>query len=61
MKDSIDIHVGWRVRQRRWSLGMTMQKLCNEVGIKYQQLQKYETGEIRIGASRMWEIANATE
>ena len=59
MKRSIDVHVGWRMRQRRWLLGMSLQHLGDQVGIKFQQIQKYETGANRISASRMWEIAGA--
>ncbi|HSF96208.1 MAG TPA: helix-turn-helix transcriptional regulator, partial [Thermohalobaculum sp.] len=61
MKHPVDIHVGQRVRQRRWMVGMTQQQLGDTVGIKFQQIQKYETGANRISASRMWDIANALE
>ncbi len=61
MKHSIDIHVGWRVRERRSLLRMTQQELGDNIGIKYQQIQKYETGTNRISASRMWDIAAAME
>lgn len=57
MKHPVDIHVGKRVRQRRWMLGMTQQQLAGSVGIKFQQIQKYETGANRISASRLWDIA----
>ena len=61
MKHPVDVHVGQRVRQRRWMVGMTQQQLGDKVGIKFQQIQKYETGANRISASRMWDIANALE
>ncbi|MEM0923219.1 MAG: helix-turn-helix transcriptional regulator [Pseudomonadota bacterium] len=61
MKHPVDIHVGQRVRQRRWMVGMTQQQLGNQVGIKFQQIQKYETGTNRISASRLWDIATALE
>ncbi len=61
MKHSIDVHVGQRVRQRRWTVGMTLQQLGEKTGISYQQIKKYETGANRIGASRMWDIAVAME
>ena len=48
MKHPVDLHVGQRVRQRRWLLGMTQQQLAEKVGIKFQQIQKYETGANRI-------------
>jgi len=61
MKHSVDVHVGQRVRQRRYLAGMTLQELGDRVGIKSQQIQKYETGANRISASRMWDIAVAME
>jgi len=59
MSHPVDVHVGRRVRQRRWVLGMTQQQLANAVGIKFQQIQKYETGANRVSASRLWDIAEA--
>ena len=61
MAHKVDIHVGKRVRQRRWLTGMTQQKLAEIVGIKFQQIQKYETGANRVSASRLWDIADALE
>ncbi|WP_298434326.1 helix-turn-helix transcriptional regulator [uncultured Jannaschia sp.] len=61
MKHPVDVHVGKRVRHRRWVIGMTQQQLAEHVGIKFQQIQKYETGMNRISASRLWEIAHAME
>ncbi len=61
MKHSVDVHVGQRVRQRRWMADLTQQQLGDQVGIKFQQIQKYETGTNRISASRMWDIAAAME
>lgn len=61
MRHPVDVHVGQRVRQRRWMVGMTQQKLAERVGIKFQQIQKYETGANRISASRLWDIARALE
>ena len=61
MKHPVDVHVGQRVRQRRWMVGMTQQQLGEKVGIKFQQIQKYETGMNRISASRLWDIANALD
>jgi transcriptional regulator with XRE-family HTH domain len=61
MKHPVDIHVGKRVRHRRWMLGMTQQQLGERVGIKFQQVQKYETGMNRVSASRLWEIAEALD
>ncbi|HUF57099.1 MAG TPA: helix-turn-helix transcriptional regulator [Thermohalobaculum sp.] len=61
MRHPVDCHVGQRVRQRRWMLGMTQQQLSEKVGIKFQQIQKYETGTNRISASRLWDIAAALD
>ena len=59
MKHPVDVHVGKRVRHRRWMVGMTQQQLAERVGIKFQQIQKYETGANRISASRLWDISAA--
>ncbi|MCG7494317.1 helix-turn-helix domain-containing protein [Thalassobius sp. Cn5-15] len=59
MAHPVDMHVGKRIRHRRWMAGMTQQHLASEVGIKFQQIQKYETGANRVSASRLWHIANA--
>ncbi len=59
MKHPVDVHVGKRVRHRRWLVGMTQQQLAERVGIKFQQIQKYETGMNRVSASRLWDIAAA--
>jgi transcriptional regulator with XRE-family HTH domain len=59
MKHPVDVHVGKRIRHRRWLVGMTQQQLAEKVGIKFQQIQKYETGMNRVSASRLWDIATA--
>jgi transcriptional regulator with XRE-family HTH domain len=53
----IDKHVGSRVRMRRMMLGMSQEKLGNALGLTFQQVQKYEKGTNRIGASRLQQIA----
>ncbi len=53
----IDIHVGSRVRLRRTMLGMSQEKLGESLGITFQQIQKYEKGTNRVGASRLQQIA----
>lgn len=58
MKHPVDVHVGKRIRHRRWMNGTTQQQLAEQVGIKFQQIQKYETGMNRVSASRLWDIAN---
>ncbi len=55
----IDIHVGSRVRLRRTMQGMSQEKLGDALGITFQQIQKYEKGSNRIGASRMQQISEA--
>ncbi|MBM7066677.1 helix-turn-helix domain-containing protein [Actibacterium sp. 188UL27-1] len=59
MTHPVDSHVGKRVRHRRWMVAMTQQQLADKVGIKFQQIQKYETGMNRISASRLWDISEA--
>jgi len=54
----IDIHVGSRVRLRRNMLGMSQEKLGEKLGITFQQVQKYEKGTNRVGASRLQAIAS---
>jgi transcriptional regulator with XRE-family HTH domain len=53
----VDKHVGSRVRMRRIMLGMTQQKLGEALGLTFQQIQKYEKGTNRVGASRIQQIA----
>ena len=55
----IDRHVGSRVRMRRMMLGMSQEKLGNALKLTFQQVQKYEKGTNRIGASRLSQIADA--
>ncbi len=57
----IDKHVGQRLRQRRWVIGITQQQLAEAVGIKFQQIQKYETGANRVSASRLWDISKVLD
>ena len=57
----IDVHVGSRVRMRRVLLGMSQEKLGGRLGLTFQQVQKYEKGANRIGASRLWELSNILE
>ena len=54
----IDKHVGSRVRMRRMMLGMSQEKLGDALGLTFQQVQKYEKGTNRIGASRLQQIAH---
>jgi len=53
----IDVHVGSRVRLRRTLMGLSQEKLGEEVNLTFQQIQKYERGANRIGSSRLYEFA----
>jgi len=61
MSHPVDVHVGKRIRHRRWMNGTTQQQLAERVGIKFQQIQKYETGMNRVSASRLWDIAKVLD
>lgn len=61
MQRSVNAHVGQRVRQRRWEVGMTLQQLSDRVGITAQQIMKIEAGTNEISASQMRDIAAALE
>jgi len=61
MKHPVDVYVGKRIRHRRWMNGTTQQQLAEAVGIKFQQIQKYETGMNRVSASRLWDISNVLD
>lgn len=57
----IDIHVGQRIRLRRTILHITQQQLADMLGLTFQQVQKYEKGMNRVGASRLWDISRVLE
>lgn len=59
MADDIDLHVGKRLRRRRRLLGMTQQDLAGQVGVRFQQIQKYECGANRITSSRLFDLSRA--
>ena len=59
MTHQIDEHVGRSIRAYRKLKGYSQQQLAEKVGVKFQQLQKYETGLNRVSASRLWMIADA--
>lgn len=61
MATDIDLHLGRRLRRRRRLLGLTQQQLAAQVGIRFQQIQKYECGANRISAARLWQLAEALE
>jgi transcriptional regulator with XRE-family HTH domain len=57
----IDVHVGSRVRLRRTLLGMSQEKLGDAIGLTFQQVQKYERGANRVGASRLFELSRVLD
>jgi len=57
----VDIHVGSRVKLRRTLLGISQEKLGSELGLTFQQIQKYEKGANRVGASRLFQISQALD
>ena len=61
MANEIDLHVGRRLRRRRRLLGLTQQQLAQSIGIRFQQVQKYECGANRVTASRLYELASALQ
>ena len=61
MAPSIEILIGRRIRQFRKAKGLSQAQLARVLGISFQQVQKYESGQNRIGAGRLWAIATALE
>src|SRR5215813_15267222 len=57
----IDIYVGGRMRLRRIQLGLSQGALANKIGVSFQAVQKYESGDIRISASRLYDVAQVLE
>jgi len=57
----VDVHVGTRVRLRRQVLKLSQEKLGEKLGVTFQQVQKYERGANRIGASRLWKMAEVLD
>ena len=57
----IDVHVGSRIRLRRTLLGMSQERLGELVGLTFQQVQKYERGVNRVGASRLFDLARVLD
>ncbi len=57
----IDVHVGNRVRLRRTLLGMSQEKLGEALGLTFQQVQKYERGANRVGASRLYDLSRVLD
>jgi transcriptional regulator with XRE-family HTH domain len=61
MYHQTDIHIGRRVRERRVALGLSQAELGDQLGISFQQVQKYESGANRISGSRLWDIATVLD
>ena len=61
MSNDIDVYLGKRLRRRRRMLGLTQQQLAGAVGVRFQQIQKYECGANRISAARLWLLAEELE
>ncbi len=57
----VDVHVGSRVRLRRTLLGMSQEKLGEAIGLTFQQVQKYERGANRVGASRLFDLSRVLD
>jgi transcriptional regulator with XRE-family HTH domain len=55
----VDIEVGEKLKQRRLELGFTQQHLADAIGVKFQQIQKYERGSNRVSSSNLFALANA--
>jgi len=61
VSDLIDIHIGKRLRWRRRSVGLTQGDLANRIGVRFQQIQKYECAANRTSAAILWKLACALE
>ena len=57
----VDVHVGKRIRLRRTILHITQQQMAEMLGLTFQQVQKYEKGMNRVGASRLWDMSRVLE
>lgn len=57
----VDVHVGKRIRLRRTILHITQQQMAEMLGLTFQQVQKYEKGMNRVGASRLWDISRVLQ
>lgn len=57
----IDLHLARRLRTRRRLIGMTLQQVAEATGVRFQQIQKYETGLNRMSASRLWQLSQVLD
>lgn len=61
MANTIDEHLGNRLLRRRRSLGLTQDQVAAAIGVRFQQIQKYECGANKMSAARIWELAQALQ
>ena len=61
MTNTIDEHLGGRLLRRRRSLGLTQDQVAAAIGVRFQQVQKYECGANKMSAARIWELAQALQ
>jgi transcriptional regulator with XRE-family HTH domain len=61
LPNPIDLHVGARIRMRRKILGISQERLADDLGLTFQQVQKYERGANRVSASKLYEIARSLQ
>ncbi|MEM9523708.1 MAG: helix-turn-helix transcriptional regulator [Pseudomonadota bacterium] len=61
MREWVDVHLGERIREFRRLRGISQAELGKRIGVSFQQIQKYETGLNRVGASRLWRISQVLE
>lgn len=61
VRNPVDMHVGTRIRLRRTLMGLSQEKLGELVGLTFQQIQKYEKGANRVGASRLYQFAKVLD
>lgn len=59
--NSVDGHIGRRVRERRLEIGMSQERLAELLGVTFQQIQKYEKGINRVAASRLYDMTDALD
>jgi transcriptional regulator with XRE-family HTH domain len=58
---TLDDHLAHRLRTRRRLIGMTLQEVADATGVRFQQIQKYESGANRLYAARLWELAQVLQ
>jgi transcriptional regulator with XRE-family HTH domain len=59
MTADVDVHLDERLRRRRREIGWTLDQLAEAIGVRFQQIQKYETGVNKMSAARLWAISEA--